>query len=116
MNTKDTGTRAEDHACRYLQKQGLQLRARNYRCRGGEIDLVMLHGEHLVFVEVRYRSHPAFGSGAESIHYHKQQRIIHCARHFLQQHPVEQHRPARFDVVSLNASQQIEWIRSAFDS
>ncbi|MGD8936565.1 MAG: YraN family protein, partial [Thiogranum sp.] len=54
MNRKATGDSAEQLACRYLQTQGLKLLQRNFYCRGGEIDLVMQHGDSLVFVEVRY--------------------------------------------------------------
>ncbi len=115
-NTRHLGICAEQHACQYLQTQGLQLQARNYRCRGGEIDLIMLHGQQLVFVEVRYRSHTRFGGGVESIDSRKQQRIILCARHYLQQHPVERQRSARFDVISMDARQQIQWIRNAFEA
>ena len=73
------GTGAEDLACAYLQKSGLRLLARNYRCRRGEIDLIMQDGEYLVFVEVRYRKNDAFGSAAETVSSAKRARIITTA-------------------------------------
>ena len=59
MNRKKTGDHAEQLACVFLQQQGLQLVTRNYRCRGGEIDLIMRDDDSLVFVEVRYRHRTA---------------------------------------------------------
>ena len=73
---ESAGTGAEDLACAYLQQNGLRLLARNYRCRSGEIDLIMRDGEYLVFVEVRYRKREAFGSAAETVSSSKRARII----------------------------------------
>ncbi|HKJ09325.1 MAG TPA: YraN family protein [Gammaproteobacteria bacterium] len=110
------GRRAETAACRYLQRRGLRLLARNYRCRVGEIDLIMGDGDSLVFVEVRYRRSVRFGGAAESIDRRKQARIIACASHYLQQHPGLAARPARFDVVAIAADDQVSWIPDAFQS
>ncbi|WP_297529514.1 YraN family protein [Thiohalobacter sp.] len=102
----------------HLKRQGLRLLARNYPCRGGELDLVMLDGDMLVFVEVRYRRHDGHGSGADSIDHRKRHRIIRCARHWLQANPQHRDRPARFDVVSLGSNRgtvSVDWIRQAFD-
>ncbi|MDF2491420.1 MAG: hypothetical protein K0S77_4042, partial [Pseudomonas sp.] len=55
------GQLAERQAMAFLQAQGLQLLAQNWRCRGGELDLVMLDRDTVVFVEVRYRLHADFG-------------------------------------------------------
>jgi len=60
----DTGRAAEDHALATLQNAGLRLLQRNFRCRFGEIDLIMRDGNVLVFVEVRHRSSARFGSAA----------------------------------------------------
>ena len=80
------GVWAEDLAEVYLGKRGLRTMQRNYFCRGGEIDLVCLHEDRLVFVEVRYRQRGAFGSGAETIGSRKQSRIIRTAAMFLSRH------------------------------
>lgn len=61
------GAAAEDLALRYLEARGLSLVARNFRCRVGELDLIMRDGEQLVFVEVRSRRHNRYGTPAESI-------------------------------------------------
>lgn len=114
MDRQQRGRQAEQAACRYLETQGLRLIARNYRCRCGEIDLVMGDGDSLVFVEVRYRRHDRYGSAAETVDVNKQARIIRCAQQYLQRHPAARNRPARFDVISLDAGQGLHWIPNAF--
>lgn len=79
---KAAGNAAEQAALELLLGRGLKLVERNYRCRGGELDLVMLDGKTLVFVEVRYRATPSFGGAAGSVNWHKQRRII-CRSQYL---------------------------------
>ena len=115
-STAQRGAWAEDLARRYLLDQGLRLVTRNYRCRHGEIDLVMKHGSTIAFVEVRLRSRTDFGSGAESVDARKQARLRSSALHFLQHHATLL-TTCRFDVVSIRKSggtHQLEWIRNAF--
>ncbi|MDX2456067.1 MAG: YraN family protein [Gammaproteobacteria bacterium] len=115
MDTLARGKDAENRACRYLQARGLQLLHRNYRSKGGEIDLILQDTDSLVFVEVRYRQQPGFGSAAESVDWRKQSKLIACARHFLQAHPDTARQPCRFDVISISgSSNNIEWIQNAF--
>jgi putative endonuclease len=112
------GPAAEDAACRWLETQGLRLVTRNYRCRLGEIDLVMRDGDVLVFVEVRARAGERFGGAAASVGFAKQRRLIAAARHFLMIHPREAERPMRFDVVAISGpagQNETRWIRGAFD-
>ena len=115
MDSTTRGREAEARAWQYLQERGLRLLQRNYRSRRGEIDLVLQDRDSLVFVEVRYRRQPRFGSGAESVDRHKQSRLIACAQHYLQTNPGMARQPCRFDVVSVSGSDEpIEWIRNAF--
>lgn len=112
-----TGREAELSARRYLERAGLRLLEANYRCRQGELDLIMEEDQVLVFIEVRYRSNQRFGTGAESVNGPKQRKLIRAAQHFLQRHPRLAARPCRFDVVALgpaNRGQPVEWIRNAF--
>ncbi|MEJ2181576.1 MAG: YraN family protein, partial [Gammaproteobacteria bacterium] len=74
-NSTAIGQNAEDLALQFLQSKGMQLIERNYRCKMGEIDLIMRHDAGLVFAEVRYRKHSKFGSGAETVIQRKQQKI-----------------------------------------
>ncbi len=110
------GDTAERQAATFLESQGLTLLARNYRCRGGEIDLIAQDGDTLVFVEVRARSNThsnsAYGGAAASITTRKQQRLIYAARHYLMHLPREPF--CRFDAILIDG-EHLEWLRSAFD-
>lgn len=111
------GQKAEAFALDYLKRQGLDFVAANYRCRRGEIDLVMHHGDCLVFVEVRFRSKPAFGSSAESITVLKQRKLAACASHFLQRQGTGETTGCRFDVLALTPDSlgyAVDWIQDAF--
>lgn len=104
---------ARDH----LEANGLRLVETNANFRVGEIDLVMDDGEHLVFVEVRYRARSDFGDGADSVDWRKMRKLARAAEAWLLRHPQSAHRPCRFDVVSASgdaASPALEWIRDAF--
>ncbi len=109
------GAAAEAAAAGFLAARGLTLVCANYRCRRGEIDLVLRDGATTVFVEVRLRTHPAFGGAAESIDARKQARIIAAARHYLAGKPEV---PCRFDVVLLDRLDppSMRWIRDAFSA
>ena len=112
---RGTGGAAEAAAAQFLAGQGLSLICANYRCRLGEIDLVLRDGPSIVFVEVRLRTNPGFGGAAESIGPRKRARIIAAARHYLAGKPEV---PCRFDVVLLDRLEppRIEWIRDAFSA
>jgi putative endonuclease len=108
------GVEAERIAERFLLQHGLVLVERNYRCRFGEIDLVMREADTLVFVEVRLRGRADFGGAAASITGAKRERLLRAARHYLarlRSAPV-----CRFDAVLLSAPNPagIEWLRDAF--
>ena len=108
------GVEAEDRAAAYLEARGLRLVARNYRCRFGEIDLVMREGKTLVFVEVRRRSSTTFGGAAASITAAKRDRIVSAARHYLAGRSALP--PCRFDAVLIEGEPpRVTWIRNAFE-
>jgi putative endonuclease len=107
------GQTAESRAAAFLQVNGLKLVARNWRCRFGEIDLVMQDGATLVFVEVRLRSRSDFGGAAASVTPAKQRRLLAAARQYLA--TLKAMPPCRFDVVALSGSGSPEWIKNAFD-
>lgn len=115
--TTSTGQWAETLAFEHLHAAGLTEVTRNYRCRVGEIDLVMRDGPTLVFVEVRYRGRSDFGSGAASVGSRKQAHLINSAQHFLQRNSTLAKANCRFDVIGVAgppAGPRIEWIRDAF--
>jgi putative endonuclease len=110
------GAREEQLALDHLLARGLRLVARNYRAKTGELDLVLRDGDTLVIAEVRKRAHTAFASGAESVDARKQRRIAQTAQWFLSEHPEFARCPVRFDVLALDASDRIDWIRDAFSA
>ena len=107
------GQSGEARAATFLQSHGLTLVTRNWRCRFGEIDLVMHDGSALVFVEVRARSRSDFGDAAASVTVAKQKRLLAAARQYLS--GLKTVPTCRFDVVALNGDAEPEWIRNAFD-
>ena len=113
-STIQQGTAAEDLACQYLEAQGLTLLKRNYRCRIGELDLIMQDGDYLVFVEVRSRHDSCHGTPAETITKTKQRRLIKTAAHYLQKTRADA--PCRFDVVAVHQTDHLEWIKNAFQT
>jgi putative endonuclease len=116
MNRRATGNDAEQLACDYLTTRGLRLLTRNFHCRGGEIDLVMQHGDSLVFVEVRYRRRPCYGHAAETVTPDKQIRIIRCAQYYLTRYR-QWNTAVRFDVVGIEGNPgqlKLNWICDAF--
>lgn len=111
------GKQAEKHACEFLQKQGFRLLEKNYSCRLGELDLIMLQDTKLIFVEVKYRNKTQYGYASEAVDSRKQKKIILSAQYFLQQHPHYSDMVCRFDVVSFTGLElQPEWLRDAFSS
>jgi putative endonuclease len=115
---KDAGDAGEETAYRYLKNAGLRLVQRNYRCKGGEIDLVMLDRDVLALIEVRFRTASTFGGAAASITPTKQRRLMIAARHLLLTRPDCRRYRLRFDVVAMdktaNGAEQIRWIKDAF--
>ncbi len=109
------GAQAEKLAAQYLQQNGLALVQQNYRCRYGEIDLIMQDGSTLVFVEVRLRSRGDFGGAAASIDFAKQAKLVRSAQHYLS--ALRKTPPCRFDACSCATdSAGIEWLKNAFDT
>lgn len=117
--TQARGSAAEAMAERHLVDRGLTVLGRNVRCRGGEVDLICLDRDTVVFVEVRLRSNPRFGGAADSITATKRRRIVLAARWWLagdgRRHAG---RPCRFDAALLDtlAEDRIEWLQAAFDA
>jgi putative endonuclease len=121
MDRLASGERGEQRAERWLLDRGLRMVARNYRCRAGEIDLVMLDPtpkdtEVLAFIEVRLRGPGARVDSVDSVDERKQQRLITAARHFLMSHPEWREHACRFDVIGIDGDQAgLRWIPGAFE-
>jgi putative endonuclease len=117
VDRRQRGTQVEAAARRHLQQAGLRAVAANANFRGGELDLVMLDRDTLVFVEVRYRRDARFGGGAASVDGIKRRKLVHAAELFLLAHPRFARAPCRFDVVEAEgdpAEPTLRWMRDAF--
>jgi putative endonuclease len=122
-SAQSLGQKSEQFALDHLRAAGLELVTRNFRCRVGEIDLVMLDGDCLVIVEVRCRkSGPLPGtrypSAVESVGPHKQRKLARAALFFLGRHKGFRNHKVRFDVVAYDGptpeQYKLQWIRDAF--
>ncbi len=114
LGRKTVGDNAERVAENFLCSQGLTTTVRNFRCRSGEIDLIMQDGDVTVFVEVRYRASEQFGGAAASINLAKQRRLATAAEQYLSK--FRQPPPCRFDAILMRTTDAngIEWVRNAF--
>lgn len=117
-DTRTVGSDAERLAAQFLKRQGLIPVTSNFRCRLGEIDLIMRDEECLVFVEVRYRASNRFSRAGQTVDIHKQRKLIRTAALFLAKREKFANSVVRFDVVAIDAndsgSKSIEWIKDAF--
>ena len=106
------GRQAEDLATRFLEKKKFRILARNYRCRGGEIDLVARDGAEVIFIEVKAsRTHAA---AAERLEPRQMARICAAASEYLAGEPLGQLTPARFDVALVDGQGRVEILENAF--
>jgi putative endonuclease len=109
----ERGALAEEAAAELLTGRGFRLLERNYRCRFGEIDLIMSDGRRLVFVEVRYRRNKSFGRAGESITGAKREKLLRTARHCMASR--KEFPACRFDALLLSGdTEELEWIENAF--
>lgn len=110
------GEQAERRALEFLVDEGLTPLTRNFHSRGGEIDLVMLHGDCLVFIEVRFRSSSRFANPELTVDPRKQRKILRTAAMFIATKPAHARHSVRFDVVAITAGDSggIRWIQDAF--
>ncbi|MEH6516608.1 MAG: YraN family protein [Halioglobus sp.] len=113
------GDTFEERACAWLVSRGWLVVSRNFRCKVGELDIVALDADVLVFVEVRARTRGRFASAAGSIDSHKRRRLVQTSQFFLLKHPRWSNYACRFDVIAFDPPQssagtEPHWIRSAF--
>lgn len=113
---QDFGRAGEDLAAAYLEGLGWEIVARNYRCRGGEVDLVAIDAGVLAFVEVKTRRDERFGSPLEAVDGRKQRRMTRAALSFLATRGGAG-LAARFDVIGIlwdESAPRLEHVRNAF--
>jgi putative endonuclease len=115
-NSKELGELGEELAVRYLIKKKYRILARNWRDRGGELDIVARDGGTLVFVEVKTRTSDTFALPVESVGYDKQRRLRRLADRYIARNNVADCE-VRFDIISIvtrGANPEIEHLENAF--
>ncbi|MBT5068295.1 MAG: YraN family protein [Halieaceae bacterium] len=114
---KSTGLWWERYVCAFLAERNVQIIDTNFHSRFGEIDVVALDQEVLVFIEVRFRRASRFGSAVSSVTPKKQHKIIQTAHTFRSDHPAYCHRTCRFDIIGIDTHRQhtqVRWLKAAF--
>jgi putative endonuclease len=113
---RSLGQQGEDIAYRFLIDRGLRPVARNFRCRGGEIDLIMLDRQCLAFIEVRCRRSTEFARPADTVDFRKQRKIVRTAAMFLARERRYATFRMRFDVIAIEGAgvDGVHWIQDAF--
>lgn len=113
------GKIAEDIAADYLTKQGLKLISRNFHSRFGEIDLIALEQDTLVFIEVRYRKNERYLAVVETIDVRKCRKLVATSEYYLLKHKAFRNYQCRYDVIAITGDLDrpvIEWIKNAFQA
>lgn len=95
------GRCGEDYAARWLERQGCRVLERNWRCPEGEVDIIVLSGELICFVEVKTRLPDSYGPPPEAVDRRKRRRLARCAERYLFLHPGCGAFQPRFDVAGV---------------
>ncbi|MDQ3679392.1 MAG: YraN family protein [Actinomycetota bacterium] len=107
------GARGEEAVAAWYQARGYEVLIRNWRCREGELDLVVRDGRKFVFCEVKTRTTDAFGAPVEAVTRTKQMRLRRLAARWLEDEAPVRPREIRFDVASVLEG-TIEVVEGAF--
>lgn len=117
MDKRESGIKGEDFAAEYYRKLGFEIKARNFHCRGGEIDIIAENGEYIVFVEVKNRTDGAFYSPKEAVDAGKQRKLTLAAMKYLSE--TESDKQPQFDVFEIysnnNRIYKFQRIENAFE-
>lgn len=114
INKRTTGSEYENLSCEFLNKNGLKILERNFRCRIGEIDIIAKDGDYYVFIEVKYRLSDEKGSPTEAVDLRKQKKICKVCDYYRLINSLGEFTPVRFDVISVTGS-EITWYKNAFE-
>ena len=120
MNKHEFGMQGEDIACRFIESHGGRILERNFRFKGGEIDVIYKDGNYIVFGEIKYRSSSTFGMAEEAVGYRKQRTISRGCDFYCLRHKLDESTPVRFDVIGLNINEgqnsvRIHYVKNAFE-
>jgi len=116
-NNKTLGSLGEQMACDYLNASGYKVLERNFSCKTGEVDIIALQEEAVVFIEVKTRSSDKYGMPSEAVSPAKQRKIIKTALYYLQSRKLLDYM-CRFDVIEIKIDEenknQVNLIKDAF--
>lgn len=113
------GNMAEEIAVNHVHELGAKIITQNFHSRFGEIDLIALDQDVLVFIEVRYRKKEQYLSALETVDRHKCRKIITTSEYYLSKHKAYRFHQCRFDVITITGDLQkpvIKWIKNAFQA
>lgn len=115
LNKRERGSAYENRASLFLEKNGVKVIERNFRCRMGEIDIIGIEpkGKELVFVEVKYRRTSGFGRASEAVDFRKQSIICNVSDYYRIGHKQFMDHTIRYDVIAFD-DERIKWIKNAF--
>jgi putative endonuclease len=110
----------EDIACKFIESHGGRIIERNFRFKGGEIDVIYKDGDYIVFGEIKYRSSSTFGMAEEAVGYRKQRTISRGCDFYLVKNHLDEFTKVRFDVIALNIDEgqntvKVHYVKNAFD-
>ncbi|MCR5324705.1 MAG: YraN family protein [Lachnospiraceae bacterium] len=115
MNKRKIGSYGEIRASQYLCENGYRIIKKNYFCKAGEIDIIAYDGDHLCFIEVKYRKDLTDGYPEEAVDLKKARRITRSAMLYMNMCSIPDDTPCRFDVVSI-LGDEIKLIKNAFEA
>lgn len=110
---KNIGNRAEEQACKYLEKNNYKIIQRNFSSKIGEIDIIAYKNDTIIFIEVKYRRSGSHGSAIEAVNYRKQKKIIKISKYFLLKNEKYYQNNIRYDVIGIS-NNKIDHIKGAF--
>ena len=113
MNKRIIGKEKEELAAKFLARQGVKILEKNFSCRMGEIDLIGLDGDCIVFVEVKYRTNTDYGYPQEAVSINKRRKIVLVSGYYRMRNGFGDGTNFRFDIVSI-LGDKIRWDKNVF--
>ncbi|MBR5047084.1 MAG: YraN family protein [Eubacterium sp.] len=112
---KRYGDQGEIAAAAFLEKAGVRILQKNFRCRYGEIDLIGWDGHYYLVLEVKYRTGSGAGEASEAVDYPKQRKICLTFNYYRMKNRLDDFTPVRFDIVEVDRYGSCHWIKNAFE-
>ena len=114
MNNRKQGNNFEKLAADFLTRQDMTILEMNFYCKMGEVDIIALDKEYLVFVEVKYRKSASKGSAIEAVTFNKMRKISRVADYYMYSHHFSSDKNVRFDVVAIEEG-HLRHLKNAFE-